>query len=141
MPIKLDVQTSKIEFDFAGIIAVADVSDANIKKLIELKSGDLQEEADKASKEVANMDEDDVTAEDFERMYGLAAELYGQIYEPVFGEGTFTKVYEHVGSIQSTIVAFDQAIDYVIADINKRNEQGIKARENKLAKYKKRKKK
>lgn len=141
MAIKLDVQTSKIEFDFAGIIAVADVSDANIKKLIELRSGDLQAEADKASKEVANMDEDEVTAEDFERMYGLAAKLYGQIYEPVFGDGTFTKVYEHVGSIQSTIVAFDQAIDYVIADINKRNEQGIKARENKLAKYKKRKKK
>lgn len=138
---KIDVQTSKIEFDFAGKIVVANVSDANIKKLIELRSSDLQEEADKASKEVANMNEEDITAEDFERMYGLAADLYSRIYEPVFGDGTFKTIYDHIGSIQATIGAFDDAIDYVIADINKRNEQGIKARENKLAKYKNRKKK
>lgn len=141
MAIKLNVQTSQIEFDFAGLLVTADVSDENIKNLLELKSGDLQEEADDAAKEVANMNEDEITANDFERMYNLCADLYGRIYEPVFGKGSFIKVYDHVGSIQATIQAFDEAIEYVIADINKRNEQGIKERENKLAKYKKRKKK
>lgn len=140
MAIKLNVQTSKIDFDFAGLEVTADISDENIKKLLELKSGNLQDEADDAAKEVAAMDEEDVTAEDFERMYSLCVDLYGRIYEPVFGDGSFSLVYNHVGSIQSTIKAFDEALDYIINEINKRNEDGIKARENKLAKYKKRKK-
>ena len=141
MVIKLNVETTKIDFDFAGLEVTADVSDSNIKKLLELRDGDLQEDADAAAKEVAGMNEEDVTSEDFERMYLLCVDLYGQIYEPVFGEGSFKKVYEHVGSIQSTIKAFDEALDYIITDIYKRNEEGIKARDNKLAKYKKRKKK
>jgi len=139
MAIKLNVQTSKIEFDFAGLLVIADVRDENIKNLLKLKNSDLQEEASKAAKEVEKMDEDEITAEDFERMYSLCADLYGRIYEPVFGEHSFVTVYNHIGSIQSTIIAFDEAIDYVVADINKRNEQGAKEREKTLAKYKKRK--
>lgn len=139
MAIKINVETTKIDFDFAGLDVTADVSDQNIAKLLELRSGTLQDEADAAAKEVANMNEDDITAKDFERMYNICIDLYGQIYEPVFGDGTFNTVYTHIGSIQAVIKAFDEALDYIIADIYKRNEEGIKARDKKLAKYKKRK--
>lgn len=139
MAIKLDLQSNKIEFDFAGLIVEADVSDKNIKNMLSLKDSDIQERANKEVEKLQGISDEDLTVEEFDKLINLSLDLYDEIYAPVFGKQSVHKVYEHVGSIQNTVGAFEQALDYITDEFEKRNRKQEERRKSKVQSYKNRK--
>lgn len=139
MAIKLDLQSNKIEFDFAGLIVEADVSDKNIKNMLSLKDSDIQERANKEVEKLQGISDEDLTVEEFDKLINLSLDLYDEIYAPVFGKQSVHKVYEHVGSIQNTAGAFEQALDYITDEFEKRNRKQEERRKSKVQSYKNRK--
>lgn len=139
MAIKLDLQSNKLDFDFAGLIIEADISDKNIKKMLSLKESDLEERASEEAKKLQSMSDDDITVEEFDRLIELSLDLYDEIYKGVFGERSVHKVYDHVGSIQNTVQAFEQALDHITSEFEERNKQQSEQRKAKVESYKKRK--
>lgn len=141
MAIKIDVKTTEIEFDFAGETVIADASDENIAKMLDLKESDLKERAEAEAEKLNDVDPDDFSGDDYKKVVELTIDLYSEIYEPVFGKDAFDRVYKKVKSIRSTVNAFEDALDHVTEEIEKRNEQHEKKKAQKIAKYKNRKKK
>lgn len=139
MAIKLNIETSKIEFDFAGLIVVADASDENIAKMLDLKDSEISEKAEKEKERLKDLEADEITGKKFKEAIQTTLELYSEIYSPVFGDEAFKNVYNHVGSIRTTVEAFEEGLDYITEELEKRNENSKRRHENKLNKYKKRK--
>lgn len=139
--IKIDVQRSIQEFDFAGFEVVADYSDENIAKVISKKDSDLQKKAEKEAERLSNIDTDDLTEKEFKEMVNVCLDLYGEIYEPVFGEGTFKEAYNHIRSIGATIKAFEDSLDYITAKAEQDNKAFENRTQKKIDKIKNRKKK
>lgn len=141
MAIKINVQRSIEEFDFAGLEITANYSDENIAKMFSLKDSDLQEKAEKEAAKLSGIDNDDISEEDFMNMVNTCLDLYGEIYAPVFGEGEFKKAYNHIQSVTATIKAFEEAIDYVTAKAERENKEFENRTQKKIDKIKNRKKK
>lgn len=139
MAIKLDLQSNKLEFDFAGLIIEADMSDKNIKEMLMLKDSDIQDRAKEEAEKLQGLSDDNVTSKEFDRLIELSLDLYDEIYAPVFGEKSVHEVYEHVGSIQNTINGFEQALEHITNEFEKRNEQQADQRKQKVESYKNRK--
>lgn len=139
MAIKIDVKKSVQEFDFDGINVTANYSDENIKKMLKLKDGELQKKAEAESKKLAELNEEEISDKEFEHMVNICIDLYSAIYAPVFTDKAFKEVYEHIQSISATIQAFEDALDYVTSQIDKRNTEHMNKRQKKIDKYKNRK--
>lgn len=138
LAIKIDVQTTEVEFDFAGVIIQADASDENISEMLDLKGSDLQKKADKKMEEIKAKDMENISKEDFKMMVDTTIELYGGIYSTVFGKGAFEKVYDNVKSISATVNAFDQAFDYIVEQREEQEQRHMKKKQQKINKYKNR---
>lgn len=139
--IKIDVQRSIQEFDFAGFEVVADYSDENIAKVFAKKDSELQEKAEKEAAKLSEIDNDDMTEKEFLEMVNVCLDLYGEIYEPMFGEGTFKAAYKHIRSISGTIKAFEDALEYITTKAEQENKAFENRTQKKIDKIKNRKKK
>ena len=141
MAIKLDLQSNKLDFDFAGLVITADVSDKNIKDMLALKESDIQNRAEEEAQKLKGLSDDDITPDEFDRLIELSLDLYDEIYKGVFGEGSVHAVYEHIGSIQNTVNGFEQALDHITKEFEERNKKQNEQRKSKVESYKQRKSK
>lgn len=137
--VKIDIQSPIIDVEIGDVKLKADTSDAALKKALDAEKSGIKEEA---FKEVQKLEEiEGFTSEDYDQLVDKALDLYGQIYNHIFGDGAVAKVYEKYPQIRSVVVAFEEAMNEVNAVYDNRQAKVERERKNTMDKYKKRKKK
>lgn len=133
--IKINVKSTKEEFEIAGKVFVADFSDIQLRKYFEY--GNEVAEQDKAlAKKFPNMDKE----KDFAKMAKVIADLIPQraglfksFFDKCFGEGKGEEIYQLVGEATSNMELIFEAIWKTI--VEKMNNQNMQEANAKAEKY------
>lgn len=132
--VKIQLKSNVVDFEM-GEVNVSATYNLETLKLVIANKKETQEELKQvqiALSDTENLTEDTITNA-IDR-YLTASE---KAFSSVFGEGSFTAVYESCHDIVATAEAFEEALNYLNNRMEKEMEQNKKEKQKKLAKYKK----
>lgn len=140
MAIKLNVDKPGIPVEFGEVSLLFDTSDENVNRLFELKDGNSEElEELEKQREKIKLDKGNITKEQFEEALELTKRTLRVVFDSIFEEGSFDKVYAVYPSVNTIADGFTDIMDELPKEIETHYKRLEKKQANKVAKYRKKK--
>lgn len=134
MGVKIQLNTNTVDFEL-GEVEVSATYTLETIKLVMANKEKVQEDLKQI--QISLSDVENVSEETIDTAIQSYLQGAEEAFKPIFGEGSFTKVYESCHDIVATAEAFSDAMDYLNDKIEKETAQKKKDKQKKLAKYKK----
>lgn len=121
--IEIAIQLPFVNVTIGGIEFEADISDRAVQLSMIAEKEMADKRIEKGLDKVDGKEPREVTSEEYKKMVSGILEIYGSVYDPIFGEGSVYKFYEKYPSITTVIYAFKEAMNEVNAVFKQRQEE------------------